>query len=244
MEILTAKLIKELQSDNPNYDEIKAELISIYNRFHATQLVTSDEISEEAYTSLIRWFQKNDEGAFFAASHRRGKGSPVATYSLTLSGKISSVAQFHCPMCDGGSSPVSIIPIRIQPLSHQSSPARLHHAFKRAIAFRLQRAKSDQFYVGKRLCVHTVFVTALKQKEKDVDNMAKLFMDSLQDVLFENDKLVDHLSLMKVRHSGDEEYIYLNIRESKLNNHADVLLPKLLHSWAGAEFLDLQNFMD
>lgn len=243
MEILTAKFSKELQSDNPDYPEIKAELISIYNQYHDTQLSTHEEISDEAYISLIQWIRQIDYGTFLAACRRRDKSSSVSTYSLTLSEKISSLAQFHCPMC-GGSFPVSIIPIRIQPLSHQASAARLHNAFKRAIAFRLQRVKSDQSYVGKRLCVHTVFVTSLRQKEKDVDNMAKLFMDSLQGVLFENDKLVDHLSLMKIRHNGEEEYIYLNIRESKLNNHTDVLLPKLHHSWAGAESLNLQDFMD
>jgi Holliday junction resolvase RusA-like endonuclease len=243
MEILTAKLAKDLQSDSLDYVEIRAELVRIYNQHHGTRLSTQEGISEDEYISLIRWIRQTDYGTFLSICRRIDKSSSVAIYSLTLSEKISSLAQFHCPIC-GVSFPVSIIPIRIQPLSYQSSPARLHNAFKRAIAFRLRRAQSEQSYFGKRLCVHTVFVTSLKLKEKDVDNMAKLFMDSLQGVLFENDKLVDHLSLMKIRHNEDEEYIFLNIRESKLNNHIDVLLPKLNHSWAGDEFLDLEQFMD
>lgn len=243
MGILSPKVAKELQSDNPDYIEIRAELIRIYNQHHGTRLSTQEGMSEDEYISLIRWIRQTDYGTFLSLCRRIDKSSSVASYSLTLSEKISSVAQFHCPLC-GVSFPVSIIPIRIQPLSYQSSPARVHIAFKRAIAFRLKKAQSEESFIGKRLCVHTVFVTSSRRKEKDVDNMAKLFVDSLQGVLFENDKLVDHLSLMKIRHNEEEEFIYLNIRESKLNNHIDVLLPKLNHSWAGDKVLELEDFMD
>jgi Holliday junction resolvase RusA-like endonuclease len=164
----------------------------------------------------------------------------VPAFSPELSSKTLDVAQFHCPLCNGESL-ISTIPIRIPPISSQASDSNTKQAFKRAIN---QRLSETHHYGNLRLCVHVVFIISKKRNRMDVDNMAKLFLDSLQGVILENDNQIDHLNLHKITWEGDEEHIDVNIRESNFNRYEDVLYHKFLHSWAGAEELRLEDFMD
>ena len=62
--------------------------------------------------------------------------------------------------------------------------------------------------------------------------MIKTLNDVLQGILYEDDKQIDHLSIMKIKWNGEEEFIFINIKHSNLNNHQDVLLDRMLHDWA------------
>jgi Holliday junction resolvase RusA-like endonuclease len=139
--------------------------------------------------------------------------------------------------------PRFVIPIRISAISGQSSKARIKKAFKNAIKYRLQRHESIPFKLNQKLCVHIVFVMGKNSRNKDVDNMTKPLLDALQGILFENDRDIDHLSVLKIRIDDDEDYTILNIAPTFVNNHDDVVIPSLHHGWAGAEFLDLQTFI-
>ena len=46
-----------------------------------------------------------------------------------------------------------------------------------------------------------------------------------------------------MRHQDVEEFIYINIRESKLPINKDVFNERMNHSWAGAEMLELNDFI-
>jgi Holliday junction resolvase RusA-like endonuclease len=168
--------------------------------------------------------------------------------SPSLSSKINSLYQYHCPICMhsgvdmNAMFPQFVIPIRISAISGQSSKARIKKAFKNAIKHRLQRHESIPFKLNQKLCVHIVFVMGKNSRNKDVDNMTKPLLDALQGILFENDRDIDHLSVLKIRIDDDEDYTILNIAPTFVNNHDDVI-PSLHHGWAGAEFLDLQTFM-
>ena len=82
-----------------------------------------------------------------------------------------------------------------------------------------------------------------KGAQKDLDNMAKAIVDAVKNVLFGDDRRIDHLNIIRIK-SPDEEFVYLNIRQTKLNEHNDVLVPRMLHSWAGAEVLNLEDFIE
>jgi len=89
-----------------------------------------------------------------------------------------------------------------------------------------------------------LFVCSSRRKRRDLDNMAKLLMDSIKDVVMEDDTHVDHLNLMRLTHEADEEFVSLRISGSKLNEHDNVVYPSLRHSWAGAELLNIEDFVD
>ena len=114
-------------------------------------------------------------------------------------------------------------------------------AFKRAIRHRLSET---HHYADNRLCIHITFVIGKKSNQRDVDNMAKLLLDGLQGQMMEDDNQIDHLSLLRLTWKGDEEYIFLHVRESNINRHDDVLYHSMHHSWAGQEELLLDNFID
>jgi hypothetical protein len=73
--------------------------------------------------------------------------------------------------------------------------------------------------------------------------MAKALLDAIKNVLFGDDRKIDHLNIIRIKSPG-EEFVYLNIRETRLNDHDDVLFPQMSHSWDGSEALNLEDFMD
>lgn len=79
--------------------------------------------------------------------------------------------------------------------------------------------------------------------QNELDNMAKAIVDVLKNVLFGDDRRIDHLNIIRMK-SPEKEYVYLNIRQTQLNEHSDVLVPRMLHSWAEAEVLNLEDFVE
>ena len=165
-----------------------------------------------------------------------------ASAHITLSDKASWLAQQHCRVCNP-SFPISIIPIRIRPESWQSIASVNKSAFKKAIQHRLTSDHARSIQQG-RICLTMLFVCSSRRKRRDLDNMAKLLMDSIKDVVMEDDTHVDHLNLMRLTHEADEEFVSLRISGSKPNEHDNVVYPSLGHSWAGAELLNIEDFVD
>jgi hypothetical protein len=79
---------------------------------------------------------------------------------------------------------------------------------------------------------------------RDLDNMAKLVMDSVKSILMGDDRDMDHLNFMRFTHEGEEEYIYVQISNSNINDHSDVMHAEMMHSWAGAKPLKIEEFRD
>ena len=94
------------------------------------------------------------------------------------------------------------------------------------------------------LYVSILFLSLEERDKKDLDNLPKILLDSLQGVVFKNDNQIDHLDLIKFRWGGDEDYIHINIGESTTNRHEDVLYHGILHSWGGQEELRLEDFIE
>jgi Endodeoxyribonuclease RusA len=77
----------------------------------------------------------------------------------------------------------------------------------------------------------------------DVDNLAKLLLDSFNECIYEDDKIIDHLNLLRIAYGGVEEYIEVRISDSNVNTHTDVLYHGLNHVWGMDELL-LENFYE
>jgi Holliday junction resolvase RusA-like endonuclease len=167
---------------------------------------------------------------------------PVLSKSahITLSDKANWLSQQHCRVCNP-TFPISVIPIRIRPESWQALESVNKSAFKSAIQHRLTSGHTYTTQTG-RICLSFLFVCSSNRRRRDLDNMAKLLMDSVKGLVMEDDTNVDHLNLMRLTHEGEEEYVSFQISGSRLNNHDDTAYPHLQHSWAGAEPLNLQDF--
>ena len=232
-------ILNELNSESPDYLKVKRDVIEAFCKEHNYKINSIDEIPLETQDEISRWLNRKypDISNFI-------KYVPVSKFIFgsSLSSKISTISQFHCPQCDG-KHPVIIFPIKIPPISYQTQKTKLRNAFKRAIRSYFSNKKNSHYFGKNRICLQLVFINGLSTKEKDVDNMAKLLVDSFEEILYKNDRQIDHLNLMKIRWDGDEEYVYVNIRQSTLNNHNNVLFDKIFHNWAGQKLLKIEKYI-
>ena len=74
--------------------------------------------------------------------------------------------------------------------------------------------------------------------------MAKLFMDSVKGIIMGDDKDVDHLDIIRLTHNAAEEFVWIRIATSDINDKFNVVVPELQHSWAGAEPIDISEYLD
>lgn len=239
-EQVPASLRAELEKDDLDYEVIKDEIVTWYNKATRQQFPAYVQLSAEQKDTVVSWLLKNYENI---CTHLFAKELSLRSlFHLTLSDKISQIAQYHCPICTD-TYPISIIPIRIPPHSYQNRDPEIKKAFKRALRHRFSERPIGSHYFDKKICLHVVFVLADGREDKDVDNMAKLLLDGLKDVIFSYDKNIGHLSVVKIRQQDAEEFVYINLRESKLSTTEDVFSERLHHSWAGAEMLNLDDFI-
>lgn len=162
------------------------------------------------------------------------------TAHVTLSDKSNWLAQQHCQVCYPD-SPISVISLRISPESWQALGAIDKAAFKAALSHRFSTSPHLKAQEG-RICLTFLFVCSASRKVRDLDNMAKLLIDSIKGIVMGDDRDVDHLNLMRLTHEGEEEYVTFRISVSNMNSHSDVVDAKIRHSWAGAEPLKIEDF--
>lgn len=159
---------------------------------------------------------------------------------VTLSDKVGWLAQQRCHVCHPETT-IGEFPFRIRPESWQALGAVDKRAFKAAMAHRLSGSPHIKLLDG-RVCLTLLFVCSAGRRTRDLDNMAKLFMDSIKERMMGDDEAVDHLNLMRLTHEGDEEFVFVRITDSNINDHADGVDARLRHSWAGADALNLDDF--
>jgi hypothetical protein len=85
---------------------------------------------------------------------------------------------------------------------------------------------------GYQLCVRVVAVVGRTDPVKDVDNMAKGLLDSLQESAYDNDRDIAHLSIERFRHQGDEGWYGISIKPVR-NPLEDVVNPWAQIAWLG-----------
>jgi Holliday junction resolvase RusA-like endonuclease len=236
------QLPSELSEDWPHQQRLHSQLLELYTN-HTGYVLTTPTPSQVEMEAVVTWINQNY--LTFGSSFRRNRPTSVSIFSPSLSEKISSIAQFHCPICEtkDGLFPIQTIPIRINPVSKQAISQRKGQraAFESAIRHRFKNGYTP-FPADRSICLLIVFVVRAKGAQKDLDNMAKAIIDAVKNVLFGDDRQIDHLNIIRIK-SPDEEYVCLNLRQTTLNDHEDVLVPRMLHSWAGAEMLNLNDFM-
>jgi Holliday junction resolvase RusA-like endonuclease len=154
------------------------------------------------------------------------------------------LAHTPCLLCNPTDSvPVANFSIRIKPTSSQTRKTINKTAFKSAIKSRCYNFGLLEAFSSKSLCVNIIFVVNPKMTPADVDNLAKLLLDSFNECIYEDDKIIDHLNLLRIAYGGVEEYIEVRISDSNVNTHTDVLYHGLNHVWGMDELL-LENFYE
>lgn len=228
----------ELSKDPPDFSLVKRLILEWYFTEKDKNISAIDGLCREELDEIVKWMNQKEMSKELNLYDKRGTLKKL--FHQSLSSKVGFVSQAHCPFCTQD-YPFVLMNIRIRPQSYQSLDSDLKKAFKAAVHTRINPRSND--FKGSKICLHIVYVCSEKRREKDVDNMSKILLDSIKDILFDDDSEVDHLSVLKVKNFDDEEYITVNIRKSKLNINNDQLSPFLHHSWGGAEMLELEDFI-
>lgn len=175
---------------------------------------------------------------FFSQVGFKEKRISVPNISLTLDDKISKIAQEPCFICKETKEKIATIPIKMKPVSNQclgTTKKCLIKAFKE-----WNENKNIYFEKGKKICIKIVYVYS---RDKDLDNMTKALLDGLKTNIIYDDMDIEHLNCMKIFIPENEDYIIIHIRESKLNNHSDVIFNKINHKWF-TKSINLDDYLD
>jgi Holliday junction resolvase RusA-like endonuclease len=170
--------------------------------------------------------------------------TPVHT---DVGSKAIRLSQQVCPTCYFSAREGNHVDfaIRIKPESPQSTgmtPARIA-AYKEAILSHLKTKTSDFAFGGEaRLCVRVIFVLDRKRRA-DLDNLAKATVDGFQGAVFDNDRQIDHLSLIRLTGDLDEDYVKVHIHQTSLNDGSDVMFAGSLVKLVGGAALNLDDFL-
>jgi len=221
--------------------KIKDEIYHLY--FQETDIILDPEnMSDKEAGDLVRWFNKMclQNLDLFELKMERVEVK-VPRLSTDIADKVNMLSQYHCPICHDSGFPILIIPIRISPQSKQAMAAKKRAAFELAVSEYIHRSK-DKFSIKDRFCLHIVFVLGCSSRDKDLDNMAKALLDALKGSLFGDDLNIDHLSLLKIRHDYEDDYIMVNIRRSNINSTDDLLAPYTHVVW-GRDKIDLDDYI-
>lgn len=235
---LTDDFVSWLDPERPEYEKAREAIIGAYNNETNSNINPACATNSVELVKVVAWLNKLEmdgvDTGFWASQPKLKR-----LFSACLSSKVNWLAQHYCDLCDL-ELPIVTIPIRIRPRSHQASNAKIKRAFKSAIANRLTNSHK---YLDCRLCIHLVVVCGKSSKSTgDVDNIAKLMLDAMKGVVFNDDWQVDHLSILRVQDCGEEDYVYLHIGQSRLNQHRNVLFAGVNQSW-GVEAASLDEYL-
>lgn len=150
----------------------------------------------------------------------------LANKFRSIDRKLDKLSQLRCTLCTGDYSyPIKRIPFAIIPKSKQATNPKIKKEFEDSIKNYLKKTEQTVDYSKEdNLCVLIIFVLGKKDRDKDLDNMSKAFLDSLNNILFPDDSKIIHLNLIKIKDETMENgEIYLNVRKSNFELNKDVI---------------------
>ena len=217
------KILEIIYSKSDDILELRRELFAIFNKVENKNYNpdTTTIIEEE---EIIQWIAVNDVN--FVGFKKKENSSRVFVSEVT---KASFLAQNYCKICDEKGT-ISNFPIRIIPITRQTTTA-FKNEFKQQFA-NSPYGKNTNLINTDKLCVKLVFVLN-NVRDKDVDNMAKITLDALKELIGIDDKNIDHLELIKIKTKYLESFIMFRISKSDINTNDNVILKGAHMSWAG-----------
>lgn len=230
---------ESLLLQSPNGHAGLTKILSTYEE-STGRVLSRPTPTENELLDVVQWIDEVGD-----IEYRRVSIAIPDIYS-SLTSKVNILGQFRCPICSTKEVefPTKIIPIRITPVSKQAigQQSKKRAAFERAIRYRF-KGHVTPLPIDQSVCLLLVFVVRDRGQQKDLDNMAKALIDAVKNILFGDDRKIDHLNIIRIK-SPDEEFVYLNIRQTKLNQHDEVLVPRMLHSWCGEKPLNIEDFIE
>lgn len=221
---LNEKIKNLFQSNASEIDKIREELFSLYNISENKDLNFANSTVEENDT-IAKWLNVNH----VVISRNRDSESKNKYVFINETEKLSYLWQKHCQIC-GDLFPVVNLSARIKPHTRQIKNKEIRKAFKDNFS-KSKSFENLEFCKNDKLCIKIVFVLN-KEFDKDLDNMAKITLDCVKNLLKVDDKNIDHLDLIKIKTNYLESHIKFRISKSELNTKKDIVLTGTNLKWA------------
>lgn len=244
---VTDEVYEQMNKEAPDVSWLRRWMLANYAAQSGAQ-IQPETATPTQLAELARWliFQEMNGGT--GALRRRWRRLEHILHG-DYSGKVGAISRRHCFMCHGGRPaddlfPVSKHTVRITPISRQASESKpgTFNAFQAAFVKRFSEHPVDIGKTG-RLCIALTFVLSARKPDRDVDNMSKAILDAFSRAVGFNDRFVHHLDVVKLIFPCTEEYVFIRIAPSALNEHGDVVAPGFHHSWAGMQPIELADYM-
>ena len=229
MNELESKINSIVLNEHLSIEEVRKEMFELFNKSENKNLNFKNSTAEENEL-IAKWLLKNDV-VFVGLKKELQK---VKSIHLNVTDKMQFYSQLHCRIC-GNQVPISNFPIRITPTTRQVK-TQIKNKFKENFA-KSPYGKTLGIRKDDRLCIKIVFILN-KQRDKDLDNMAKLTLDALKELIQIDDKNIDHLELVKLKSNYLESFISFRIAKSEINTKDDMILTGTNLEWAGLNKLD------
>ncbi len=134
-----------------------------------------------------------------------------AAVSHSLADKAGRLAQQWCTACDvftqtaGGTAPLYPLyvsfPIRAMPWSAQSKSSRV--ALREAVSAELEERGRFAPWAASPICLSVVSLVPRALRSKDVDNLVKGLLDSMQGIVYVNDQQIQCLTSRRIEYAGE-----------------------------------------
>ena len=226
---LKEKIENLFQRNTSEIDEIRKELFGLYNITEGKDLNFENSTIEDNET-IAKWLNLN-QLVFLGYRDSDSKNKYVF---INETEKLSYLLQKNCEIC-GDSFSVANLSARIKPHTRQIKKKEIRKEFKDNFS---NSTSFDNLVYDKtdKLCVKIIFVLK-KELDKDLDNMAKITLDCVKELLKVDDKNIDHLDLIKIKTNYLESHIKFRISKSELNTKKNILLTGTNLKW-GIDKLD------
>jgi len=169
------------------------------------------ETQRRAVHAFLRDLQKEQDSPVLHI-RRQHLEAPIA---LNLVEKAARLVQQPCTACElfmreDGTFPLStVFPIQVRPWAAQSRHDRV--AIREAVAAELAERGTFSPWEG-RLCLTIVSLVPRASRSKDVDNLVKGLIDSMQGSLYVDDKQIQCLTSRRIEYAGEVGYYHVSAR--------------------------------
>ncbi|NHZ86341.1 MAG: RusA family crossover junction endodeoxyribonuclease [Planctomycetia bacterium] len=230
---IQTKILQLFKDKNRDKESLLKEIIKIYNT-ETVQNIDFNKIIIQDEELIQRWLNKSDAWFLDLDFEKYRKRS----WFKNENDKMNYFIQHNCKICN--IIGLRHFPIRISPMSSQIK-SNLKNKFQELLKTApYLKIRPTHFKNSDRICLRLIFVIK-ESREKDVDNMAKITIDGLEEILIPDDKQIDHLEVIKFKTKYLEEHISISIGRSHLNERENILFRGLNMGWAGLEKMNISN---
>lgn len=181
-----------------------------------TQIELSRPPSIKQRKKIEEWFKLNSKKEnFHLFDIRELIGFTRQIINGTLQEKAIHIGQHSCRICDvvmdeNSNMPLNhSFPIPIDPWSAQSSSNNTN--IRKAVYSEL-RNYSINCCTNYPICINIVALVSQSSRKKDVDNIAKGLLDSMEGIVYKNDSQVQCLQVRRLEYAGSIGYYSVSVR--------------------------------